>query len=664
MAIKQIDIYPQIYAYTKDYVDALVADPTTEPVFSGDTGAWFGLKTDDKILQYTMNPCLVDENAAPLTIYNVPQSATQDIASIISYQNIVEYFKYALIGGIAISGSDTYVTIDSDGVNFVFPTYSTNPVLLPMRLRFFYRVTYGEDNLVAMFPTEINGYYETVLNATRSFQFTTATAGARWGAEPEWKLFTKTGEQIIDSATGLNTSLTSDSEEFYIAVNVPILGKANATSVNHYDINNFFLDNGNGVVISTTNNYPGGSNLSALMATEGSSWKWSKSDSGGKTTYDNAEHYLASARFSRTILFKVLPYQCLELITNPTLSLTYLDPPAIDTCATGYTTSLTIDISDLTLSSDGMVLLGDSFSSPYSYVSIGNPSEQLIDDITYSLKMKKYAIRTKNTSTEVIDSWGSLITIAGDGIDMSGDCDIFLPSSISAGASDTGYITIGYDEISDFANKCEYVLQTGKSIASGIFIFELEMSYGAATKTTQLAFRLGYEHCISMRTTDVHEILQDSSKKWSGIKNVALTIDEVSDSETLNKIESLNSLYGLNASLNYVSPVSKTITSDGINSFGSNGSIGSYATMTGTTTKTVTLAGNGGMSWASTHYANLQTGSAYLSMTLRDDDGSFLAVHNPSRTIDIVAPPMFDITTTPDGSEIDDNSEAGFGDSE
>lgn len=664
MAIKKIDIYPQIYAYTKAYVDELVASPNAEPVFSEDTGAWFGLKTDGKMFQYLMNPCLVDENAAPLTIYDVSESAINDITSIISYNNIIQYFHPALATGVAISDSNTYVTIDSDGVDFVFPKYLANPVLLPMRLRFFYRVTYGEDNLVAMFPTQINGYYETVLNATRNFQFTTATAGARWGAEPEWKLFNKTGEQIIDSDTGLNTSLTSEEDEFYIAVNVPILGKANATSVNHYDINNFFLDNGNGVVISTTNDYPSQSNLGALMATEGSSWKWSKSDSGGKTTYDNAEHYLASARFSRIILFKVLPYQCLELMTHPTLNLTYLDQPAINTCATGYTTSLTIDIVDLTLSSDGMVLLNDSFSSCYSMVNITNPSDQLINNITYSLKMKKYAIRTKNASTGAIDPWGSLITITGDGIDMSGDCDISIPNSVNAGASASGYFTIGYDEISDFANKCEYVLPTGKAIASGIFIFELEMSYGAATKTTQSAFRLGYEHCISMRMTDVHEILQDSSKKWSGIKNVALTIDEVSDSETLNKIESLNSLYGLDASLNYVSPVSKTITSNGINSFGSNGSIGSYATMTGTTTKTVTLAGNGGMSWASTHYANLQTGSAYLSMRLSDDDGSFLTVHNPSKIIDIVAPPMFDITTTPDGSEIDDNSEAGFGDSE
>lgn len=661
MAIKKIDIYPQIYAYTKAYVDELVGSPTTEPVFAGDTGAWFGLKTDDKIFQYSMNPCLVNEDAAPLTIYNIPESATHDIASTISYANILEYFKPLLNTGIAISDSNTYVTIDSGGVDFVFPKYSTNPVLLPMRLRFFYRVTYGEDSLVAMFPAQINGYYETVLNATRSFQFTTATAGARWGAVPEWKLFNKTGEQIINSATGLNTSLTSEEDEFYIAVNVPILGKADANSVNHYDINNFFLDNGNGVVISTTNNYPSGSNLGALMATEGSSWKWNKSDSGGKTTYDSAEHYLASARFFRTILFKVLPSQCLELITNPTLNLTYLDQPAIDTCSTGYTTSLTIDILDLTLSSDGVVLLSDYFPSCLSMVKITNPSDQLINNITYSLKMKKYAIRTKNASTGAIDSWGSLTTIDGDGIDMSEDCNIYLPGNVAAGASVTGYFsTIDYYEISDFANKCGYTIPSGKSIASGVFIFELEMSYGAVTKTTQAAFRLGYEHCISMRTTNIHGILQDSSKKWSGIKDVDLTITEVSDANTLSKIESLNSLYAISASLNYVSPVSKTITSYGINSFGSSGSIGSYATMTGTTTKTVTLAGTGGRSWAPDYYANLQTGSAYLLITLADNNGSSLTVQNPSMTIDIDAPPMFDITTTPDGSEIDNISEAHF----
>jgi hypothetical protein len=274
--------------------------------------------------------------------------------------------------------------------------------------------------------------------------------------------------------------------------------------------------------------------------------------------------------------------------------------------------------------------------------------------------MKNYAIRTKSTSTGTIDSWGSLVTIAGDGIDMSGEYENYIPDSVPAGASTSGWFEIYYGAISDFANKCGYTLPAGKSIASGIFIFELEMSYGIVTKTTELAFRLGYKHCISMRTVNVHGIVQDSSKKWSGIKNVDLTITEVSDANTLNKIGSLNSLYALSASLIYVSPVSKTIVSNGVGSFGSGGSIGSYGTITGTAIKRVILAGTSGRAWGSSYYANLQTGSAYLSILLIDNDGSILSVQNPARTIDIVAPPVFDITTTPDGSEIDDISEAIF----
>lgn len=665
MAIKRIDIYPQIYAYTKDYVDALVANTATEPAFSGDRGAWFGLGTDNNIFQYLMNPYLVNENATPLTIYDVPSSATNDIASIISYGHIIDYFKDALGLGTPISGSTIYVTIRLDDVDFVFPKYSTNPVLLPMRVRFFYIVTYGEDNLAAMFPRQINGYYETVLNATRNFKFTSDTASARWGAQPEWKLFTKTGE-LIDEATGLNTQLSSEYDEFYIAINVPILGGTSSTSVDHYDINSFVLDNSNGVEIATTSDYPSQSDLGELMAAEGSSWRWKQSPYGlnpaspSPVTYDNTDYYLASARFTRTILFKVVPSQCIDLMANPVLGLTYLDQAANDVCVTGYTASLTIDLVDLTLSSDGIIFLSDILGFPYSMVSISNPSDQLIDNITYSLKMKRYAIRTKTTSTGAIGSWGSLTTIAGDGIDVSDDCDISLPSSINAGASVDSYFWFNnYSNISDFANKCGYTPPAGKSIASGVFIFELEMSYGAVTKTTELAFRLGYEHCISMRTANVHEILQDSSKKWSGIKNVALTITEVND-PVLNKVESLNSLYTIDASLHYVSPVSKTITSSGLLSFGTGGSIGSYATMTGTTTKTVTLAGTGGKSWTPTYYANLQTGSAYLSILLMDVDSNTLTVQNASRIIDIVAPPAFDITTTPEGSEIDANSEAHF----
>ena len=661
MAIKKIDIYLQIYAYTEDYVRTLVASPEAEPVFTGEQGAWFGLNTDDGICQYLMNPCLVSEGIKPLTIYDIPASATNDIMSIMSYQNILDYFYPAISNGILLTDSDTYVTLLHENVDFVFPKYSTNPKLLPMRVRFFYRVTYGDDNLVAMFPTQVNGYYETVLNATRNFQFTEDTENARWGAEPEWKLFDKTGVLQLDSDTGISAAISSQYDEFYIAVNVPVLGGAYATSVNHYNINNFFLDNGSGLVISTTNEYPVSSPLGELMTSEGSFWQWKQSVSGGKGTYDNSEYYLASARFSKTILFKILPHQCIELMTYPILNLTYLDQPAIDTCATGYKATLTISLVDLTLSSDGLVLLEDNFFIfPYAMVDISNPSEQLIDNITYSLKMKKYAIRTKSTSTGVIDTWGSLVTIAGDGIDMSGEYENYLPGSVSAGASTSGWFEIYYGAISDFANKCGYTLPAGKSIASGIFIFELEMSYGIVTKTTELAFRLGYKHCISMRTANVHGIVQDSSKKWSGIKDVALTITEVSDANTLNKIGSLNSLYALDASLIYISPVSKTITSSGVSSFGSGGSIGSYGVMGGTATKTITLAGAGGRAWGSSHYANLQTGSAYLSISLSDNNGSFLSVQNPARTIDIVAPPVFDITTTPDGSEIDDSSEAEF----
>ncbi|MDD4399968.1 MAG: hypothetical protein PHS01_10555 [Dysgonamonadaceae bacterium] len=661
MAIKKIDIYLQIYAYTEDYVRALVASPEAEPVFTGEQGAWFGLNTDDGICQYLMNPCLVSEGIKPLTIYDIPASATNDIMSIMSYQNILDYFYPAISGGILLTDSVTYATIEHDGVSFVFPKYSTNPKLLPMRVRFFYRVTYGDDNLVAMFPTQVNGYYETVLNATRNFQFTEDTENARWGSEPEWKVFDKTGVLQLDSDTGISAAISSQYDEFYIAVNVPVLGKLNNTSVNHYNINNFFLDNGSGLVISTTNEYPVNSSLGELMTSEGSFWQWKQSVSGGKGTYDNSEYYLASARFSKTILFKILPHQCIELMTYPILNLTYLDQPAIDTCATGYKATLTINTADLTLSSDGLVSFDDYFNTPLSaMVNISNPSDQLIENITYSLKMKRYAIRTKTTSTGVIDSWGSLEAIADGGIDMGEDCVFSITNSVSAGASVSGTFQINYSEISDFADKCGYTLPAGKSIASGIFIFELEISYGSTTKTTELAFRLGYRHCISMRTENSHGILQDSSNKWSGIKDVDLTITEVSD-VTLSKVGSLNSLYTISASLIYVSPVSKTIVNYGVGSFGSSGSIGSYGVMSGTTTKRVILAGADGRAWGSSYYTNLQTGSAYLSILLVDSNGGLsLSVQNVAMTIDIVAPPVFDITTTPDGSEIDDNSEAEF----
>jgi len=554
------------------------------------------------------------------------------------------------------------VTLPHENVDFVFPKYSANPVLLPMRVRIFYRVTYGDDDLVAMFPTQVNGYYETVLNATRNFQFTTDTVDARWGAEPEWKLFDREGA-LINSYTGINTAITSQYEEFYISVNVPVLGGSGNASVNHYNIDNFLLENGYGVEIATISDYPSGSDLAERMASEGSFWHWEKSDSMGRGTYDNAEHYLASARFSRTILFKIFSDQCLDLMANGTLNLTYFDPIAGSTCATGYKANLTIGLVDLTLSSDGLVVLRDDYISPLpsATVKIGNPSDQPIDNITYSLKMKRYAIRTKDTSTSVIDTWDPLVIIPGDGIDMGEDCVFSITNSVSAGASVSGSFEISYSEISEFANKCGYTLPEGKSIASGIFIFELEMSYGSTTKTTELAFRLGYKHCISMRTENLHGILQDpSSKKWSGIKDVDLTITEVND-VTLSKIGSLNSLFAVMSSLIYVSPVSKTIVSYGVSNWGSYGSIGSYGVMSGTTIKRVILAGIDGKTWASADYANLQTGSAYLSIRLADNYSSFLTVQNTERIIDIVAPPVFEIITTPDGSEIDDISEAEFG---
>ena len=73
------------------------------------------------MLQYTMNPCMVDPSVAPLTIYNIPANATHDIASVVSYQNLLDYFKP--VKGTPLSDSDTYVILLHEDVDFVLPKY-------------------------------------------------------------------------------------------------------------------------------------------------------------------------------------------------------------------------------------------------------------------------------------------------------------------------------------------------------------------------------------------------------------------------------------------------------------------------------------------------------------------------------------------------------------
>lgn len=659
MSIKKVEVYLQVYAYTKGYVQACISSPTAEPEFSGDIGAWLAINDTGTLAQYTMNPNVVPSGFPPITIHDNPSNPSSTIDIKLQYQNVLDHIKDALIGGTVFDDSDKYVVVtDINGNDFIMPKYTQSGTsMLPMRVRYFYAVTYDTTNLVATFPTTAGTYYEVVLNATRSYEFTTTTSGARWGVVPRFRIYDKTGAFLNDASDGthlLTQTALSQYDEFYIVADVQLLGGDKPQTVGHYDKNNFKLYYAVDGLLTPISTYPQSSDLNVYMAENGSGW----------TYVAGSGNYLRiSSKYKMSIAFKVTPVQSATMFNGRLMQLKYFEPSEIADHDTGYSLHMTVTLVDFSVSAGGYTLFADTIGAATTDLMVTNPSPDVSITLeSYAIRLKKYALRLKTTATGTLDaSWLAVTTLPNGGTDMTSEFDWAFGGSILTVPSNTTYwdmlcmTQIYY--IEDMLPYLNYTPASTKSIACGIFVFELEMTYGSITKTTNFVIRAGMEPCIRVRSLNNHSIMQNASNAWTGIKDVAIEVIDRSDVD-MNTISSFGSFGAYGVTLNYVTPSGRSISTTGPLSWGG---FNTYASFSGTTTKAITLAPTGGKSWSSQYNAKLQTGSAYLSLTLYDSTGAQMVVSIPSMLIDISAPSGFDVTITPEGSEIDEVSEAAFG---
>lgn len=659
MAIKKVEVYLQVYAYTKSYVLACVDSPTTEPEFSGDIGAWLAINDTGGLEQYTMNPNVVPSGFPPLTIHDNPSNPSSTIDIRLQYQNVLDHLKDALGAGVAFDDSEKYVVVKDVNENeFIMPKYTQSGTpMLPMRVRYFYVVTYDTTNLVATFPTTALTYYEVVLNATRSYQFTNATSGARWGIVPSFKIYDKTGMFLSDASDGahlLTQTATSQYDEFYIVADVQLLGGNKPQTVEHYNKNNFKLYYGVDGLLTPISTYPQSSDLNEYMTENGSGW----------TYVAGSGNYLRiSSKYKMSIAFKVAPIQAATMFSGTLMQLKYFEPSEIADHDTGYSLHMTAALVDFSVSADNCILFDDTIGEAPIGITVTNPSDDVsITLSSHTIRLKKYALRLKTTATGTLDSsWLAVVTLPNGGADMTDEFDWELGGDLSVVQTNMTNRDVLYMSqilsIEDMLPYLDYTLSSTKSIACGIFVFELELTYGSITKTTNFVIRAGMEPCIRMSSANNHLIMKNASNAWTGIKDVAIEVMDRNDVD-MNVISSFGSFGALGVTLNYVTPSGRSISTSGPSTWAS---FNTYATFTGATTKKITIALITGRSWSSQYNALLQTGSAYLSLTLYDSIGAEMVVSIPSKLIDISAPSGFDVTITPEGSEIDDVSEAAFG---
>lgn len=233
--ITKIEVYPQIFLYEKDYLDARL-DGLTIPMIKG---RFFGFNKDTtpSFSDKSMNPLNPPVNGLKFEIFS-GQDHSSSIDINITYQQFVESFlfdqdvvtamgtnRYKL-GSIASLDWMTFSITCADGNReFVAPAPSSLHVMLPIRVRFFYVITYvsGEQEIVMAFPHQVNGFYETVFNADQPYRFLGTT---KEYATNEWRVFDISGNEIA-VAPGTNPAsytITPNSNGAYLLMKESIIG--------------------------------------------------------------------------------------------------------------------------------------------------------------------------------------------------------------------------------------------------------------------------------------------------------------------------------------------------------------------------------------------------------------------------------------------------------
>ena len=235
--ITKIEVYPQIFFYDKVYLDERLNNLGIKE----NKGRFFGAIIKEGTATFTdaaINPLAPIDNYLKFDIF-AGENYSPSIDIDLIYQQFLEKFlllpeiqtaigiKYYILDDVE---SEHWKEIRITGIDgelfYVVPSPSNINVLLPIRVRFFYRITYksGEQEILLSFPQQANGFYETVLNADRPYQFLPDTD--KEYAPNEWQVFDIDGKEMFrgegENPTPYN--ITANSNGAYVLLKESIIG--------------------------------------------------------------------------------------------------------------------------------------------------------------------------------------------------------------------------------------------------------------------------------------------------------------------------------------------------------------------------------------------------------------------------------------------------------
>lgn len=239
--ITKIEVYPQVFLYEKEYLDNRLGGSIINAI----KGRFFGFITgvDPKFDDSSMNPLSPHPKALKFEVFSGEDySPSIDIA--ITYQRFVEKFLfdsevktvigdnyYRLSPDTSLDWKELKISCSDGEHYFVVPAPSNRNILLPIRVRFFYAITYmsGEQEILMTFPHQVDGFYETVFNADQPYRFIVADIGdgiEKEYAKNEWTVFDVDGNEItpVAGTNPLYYEITTGSNGAYLLMKESVIG--------------------------------------------------------------------------------------------------------------------------------------------------------------------------------------------------------------------------------------------------------------------------------------------------------------------------------------------------------------------------------------------------------------------------------------------------------
>lgn len=260
--VKNIKLYAQIYCYREDYILSRLGSGYTN---MQNKGKWFGFTIDAgvaSLFSAQLNPFnppadyltidLLSQPTvqSPLNIDILYDSIMQEIINNEAVVDLIGTKRFGTSAPLEEEISDVWYSFDDGLTAYIMPRVTDN-AKVPLRIRFFYVITYdssdGQEVIIGM-PAGANQVYETVLNASEPYLFT-PTEYTRIYADNELMVFNFAGTVVSKNTPAVNGvynyDLPQGDSSCWIILKESVLGCKNIQDMDtNSGVSTVFLKNG------------------------------------------------------------------------------------------------------------------------------------------------------------------------------------------------------------------------------------------------------------------------------------------------------------------------------------------------------------------------------------------------------------------------------------